>query len=217
MSELVTPSSDAEFQYAGPKHQADTALSGMWLFLVTELLFFGALFFLWMLLRRWHLAGFAAAAPDTDLLIGSVNTAVLVTTSVIYGWGVYEAKAGRNRQLLWACLAVAALGVVFLALKGLEWGEDLGKGKWPGLAFQATGPDVGGQHLFWLLYYAGTGLHGLHMLIGVGLVLWIAWRAHRNRFSAGYTTPVEAVGLYWSFVDLVWINLYPFIYLVDRR
>jgi len=217
VSELVAPSAHAEFQYSSAEHQSKTALAGMWLFLATELLFFGALFYLWMLLRRWHLAGFGKAAQDTDLLIGSINTVLLVTTSFVYAWGLQGAKAGRNRQVVRACLATGGIGVLFVGLKLFEWTEDVGKGAWPGHNFQATGPDIGGQHLFWLLYYAGTSLHLVHMVIGVALVTWIAWRAHRDQFSAGYYTPVEAVGLYWSFVDLVWINLYPFIYLVDRR
>ena len=188
----------------------------MWLFLATELLFFGALFYLWMLLRRWHVAGFHAAAQDTDLLIGSVNTAIIITTSMIYFWGVVQAKAGRNREVMLSALATGGLGLVFIALKLFEWSEDVAKGKWPGLEFQAHGPDIGGQHLSWLLYYAGTGLHVVHMTVGVALVGWIAWRAYRREFSAQYNYPVEAVGLYWSFVDIVWINLYPFIYVMDR-
>lgn len=216
MSEFVAPRAGAEFQYASAEHQSRTALSGMWLFLATELLFFGALFYLWMLLRRWHVAGFHAAAQDTDLLIGSVNTAIIITTSMIYFWGVVQAKAGRNRAVMLSALATGGLGLVFIALKLFEWSEDVGKGKWPGQDFSAQGPDIGGQHLFWLLYYAGTGLHVVHMTVGVALVGWIAWRAYRRRFSAEYSYPVEAVGLYWSFVDIVWLNLFPVIYVMDR-
>jgi cytochrome c oxidase subunit III len=217
VSELVAPSAHAEFQYPSAEHQAKTAIAGMWLFLATDLLFFGALFYLWMLLRRWHLDGFHKAAGDTDLLIGSVNTVLLVTTSFVYAWGLHGAKAGRNREVLRACLVTGGIGILFVGLKVFEWIEDVGKGAWPGQNFQGAGPDPGGQHLFWLLYYAGTSLHLVHMLIGIGLVFWIAWQAYRHRFSADNYTAVEGVGLYWSFVDLVWLNLYPFIYLVDRR
>lgn len=216
MAEFAAPRARAEFQYASAQHQSRTALSGMWLFLATELLFFGALFYLWMLLRRWHVSGFHAAAQDTDLLIGSVNTAIIVTTSMVYFWGVLQAQAGRNRAVMWSALATGGLGLAFIALKLLEWSEDVGKGKWPGRGFEARGPDIGGQHLSWLLYYAGTGLHVVHMTVGVALVGWIAWRAYRGEFSAGYCYPVVAVGLYWSFVDIVWLNLYPFIYVMDR-
>ncbi len=217
MSEMVAPSAHAEFQYSNPEHQSRTAISGMWLFLATELLFFAALFYMWMLLRRWHLAGFGVATRETDLLIGTVNSVLLITTSFVYFWGLLGAKQGRNRQLFWACLGTGGLGIAFVALKLLEWHEDFDNGKWPGLNFQATGPDVGGQHLFWILYYAGTSLHLVHMLIGIGLVAWVAWDAWRERFSGARHTRVEIVGLYWSLVELVWINLFPFIYLVARR
>lgn len=217
MSDLVAPAAHAEYQYPSAEHESKTAIAGMWLFLATELLFFGALFYLWILLRRWHLEGFRTAAPDTDLLIGSVNTVLLVTTSFVYAWGLQNAKSGRNRQVLWSCLATGGIGILFVSLKILEWSEDLGKGKWPGHNFQAAGPDIGGQHLFWLLYYAGTSLHLVHMVIGIGLVAWVARGAYADRFEPDDHTRVEAVGLYWSFVDLVWLNLYPFIYLVDRR
>ena len=217
MPEFVSPAAEAHFQYGSAEHQAKTSLAGMWLFLATELLFFGALFYLWLLLRFWHPDGFVAAAHDTDLLIGTINTVLLTTSSFLYWFALGEAKQGRGRQALIAIGITAAIGLAFLVLKGLEWGEDIGKGKLPGQSFVATGPDPGGQHLFWLLYYAGTGLHGLHMLAGLVLLAWIARRIWRDGIEARSATPVEAVGLYWSFVDVVWINLYPFIYILDRR
>ncbi|HYZ62734.1 MAG TPA: cytochrome c oxidase subunit 3, partial [Acetobacteraceae bacterium] len=142
---------------------------------------------------------------------------LLATTSFVYFWALQGARRGRNAQVFWGCVGTGGIGLAFLLLKLVEWGEDFGKGKWPGQGFQATGPDPGGQHLFWILYYVGTGLHAVHMLVGLFLIAWIAWRAWRERFSSFNYTAVEVVGLYWSFVDLVWINLYPFIYLVDRR
>ncbi|MDT7950014.1 MAG: cytochrome c oxidase subunit 3 [Acetobacteraceae bacterium] len=216
MSEFVAPRAHAEFQYASAEHQRDSALAGMWLFLATEILFFGALFYLWVLLRRWHPLGFHLATADTDLLIGSVNTVIISTAGMVFFWGVQQAKRGQNRPVLLAALASGGLGLVFIGLKLFEWSEDVGKGKWPGQVFQAHGDDIGGQHLFWLLYYAGTALHVVHMTIGVLLVAWIAWRARKGEFKPNFYYPVVAVGLYWSFVDVVWINLYPFIYLLGR-
>ncbi len=108
------------------------------------------------------------------------------------------------------------LGAIFLGLKGYEWKLDFDKSLFPGPDFSIAGPDRGGAQLFWSFYFVATGLHGIHMIIGIGLVGWIAWSAHRSRFSPGYHTPVEAVGLYWSFVDMVWLSLYPMIYLVHR-
>ena len=143
---------------------------------------------------------------------------MLVTTSFVYAFGLEGAKAGRNRRVLLVLPRDRRDGGRCSSGSRCSSGARMSaRASGPARTSTRDGPDVGGQHLFWLLYYAGTSLHLVHMVIGIGLVSWIAWRAHRLRFSPGYHTPVEAVGLYWSFVDLVWINLYPFIYLVDRR
>lgn len=217
VSEIVAPAAHAAFQFESRAHQSRTALAGMWLLLATELLFFGALFYLWLMLRHWHPVGFRAAAADTDLLIGSVNTVLLLSTSVLYWWALDSAKQGRNRDVLIALPSVAAIGALFVALKFYEWSEDVAKGAWPGENFRAPqAEDAGGAHLFWCLYYAGTALHVIHMLVGIGLVCWLAWRARRTPFRGDNATVVEVVGLYWSFVDLVWLNLFAFIYVLDR-
>lgn len=203
-----------EYQYAGIRHQTETALSGMWLFLITELLFFGALFLLYMIYRRFHPVGFAAASSHARLLIGTINTVLLVTSSAVFAFGFGRARLGDNRMLFRACVMTMVLGIAFLALKGYEWKLDFHDHLFPGPGFALTGQDAGGAQLFWSFYFIATGLHGIHMIVGVGLVAWIAWVARRFRFSPGYTAPVEVVGLYWSFVDMVWLCLYPMIYLV---
>ena len=205
-----------EFQYAGMAHQAETAMSGMWLFLVTEVLFFGGLFLLYMVYRAQHPVGFALASSHAELGIGTINTVILLTSSAVYSYGLGQAEKGDNRRLFWACLLVILLGVSFLALKGYEWKLDFDKNLFPGPSFSITGAEAGPAQLFWCFYFFATALHGIHMLFGVGFVSWIAWGARRVRFSPAYSTPVEVVGLYWSFVDMVWLVLYPLIYLVDR-
>ena len=205
-----------EFQYAGMEHQSDTALSGMWLFLVTELLFFGGLFFLYLIYRSANPAGVAEASRHAELLIGTINTALLLSSSAIFSHGLACAEQGRNSALFWACVLTALIGIAFLALKGYEWHDDLDKHLFPGPGFSITGPNAGTAQLFWCFYFVATGLHGLHLIIGIGLVAWIAWSARSGRYSPGYFTPVEAVGLYWSFVDMVWLVLYPTIYLAGR-
>ncbi len=202
-----------EFQYAGMEHQSGTALSGMWLFLATEVLFFGGLFLLYMVYRWQYPHGFAVASQRTEVVIGTVNTALLLTSSAVFAWGLGQVRQGRNRRLFWACVLVAALGLAFLALKGVEWTDDLHEHLFPGPGFAITGPDNGAAQLFWLFYFIATGLHGVHMIAGVGLVAWLGWTARQERYSAGYFTPAEVVGLYWSFVDMVWLCLYPLIYL----
>lgn len=216
MPELKAPAADAEFQYSSPEHQADTAIAGMWLFIADETLFFGGLIYVWLVNQWGHPEGYRRAAEHANFLIGSINTFVLVTASFAYAWALREVRAGRARRGWPALLVTAALGVVFILLKIQEWNLDLHDGLFPGTAFRYRGPDWGGMALFYSFYWLGTGLHGIHITVGVLLVLWMAWRVRRGDFSPSYTTPVEVVGLYWSFVDIVWLTLYPLIYVVGR-
>lgn len=205
-----------EFQYSGMRHQAEAAISGMWLFLATEALFFGGLFLLYAVYRFTDPAGIAEGSRHAELLIGTLNTLLLLTSSGVFAFGVGCAEQGRNRALYYAAVVTVLLGAAFLLLKGWEWKLDLDEHLFPGASFSVTGPHRGGAELFWSFYFIATGLHGIHMLVGIGLVTWIALSARSGRYSAAYFTPVEAVGLYWSFVDMVWICLYPVIYLAGR-
>jgi cytochrome c oxidase subunit 3 len=201
-------------QYETARHQADTALVGMWLFLASEVLFFGALFLTFAVCRLQHPLGFALAARHTNLAIGAVNTALLVTSSAVYAGLVLLAE--RRRAVLPALAVTAALGLAFLVLKGFEWRDDFAQHLFPGAGFGLAGQDAGGAQLFYAFYFVATGIHGLHMLGGLALLGWLAWRGRGGAFQAGWTTPVEVVGLYWSFVDLVWLILFPLIYLLGR-
>jgi cytochrome c oxidase subunit III len=207
-----------DFQYESPSHQAQTAIVGMWLFLATEVLFFGGLILCWIYSRHWNQVGFDAGARETTLWIGTLNTAILVTSSFVYAAGLAYIRAGNTRRLIQCCVLTLILGLAFLALKfGWEWREDIAKQLFPAAAlFKITGAEQGGARLFFIFYFIGTGLHGLHMVIGVGLLVWVIARARRGEFSPLYHTPVHAVGLYWSFVDIVWLTLYPLIYLIGR-
>ena len=204
------------FQYEDIEHQSDSALDGMWLFLAQEILFFGALFFAWLLNRHYHPLGYHRAAQQTDLLIGSINTVLLITSSATYALGLRFIQVGDRVRLFRFCAVTVLLGAVFLALKGLEWHEDLAKHMNPGLYFGLSGPDAGGAQLFWCFYWVATALHGVHMAVGIGLVLWLLAQIRKGAYSAAWHTPVEVVGIYWSFVDVIWLILYPLIYLVGR-
>ncbi len=188
----------------------------MWLFLASEMLFFGGLVFVWVVLRITHPEGVAFGTAHTNLTIGSINTALLVTSSLALTIGVLNARQDRGRAVAWACIAAAGLGVAFLAMKGLEWGLDLHEGLFPGPGFKPTGPNAAGAQLFFGLYFVATGLHGVHMLVGLGLLAWVARLSWRGPLPVRTVTAVEVVGLYWSFVDTVWLVLYPLIYLVAR-
>jgi len=204
------------FQYTSPAHEADTARAGIWLFLASEILFFGAIVYVWLVLRETHPRGVALGTAHTNLTLGSINTALLLTSSLVLTVGVMRARAGQGVAVSRCCLLAAGLGLSFLALKGLEWGLDLQEGLWPGAGFTPRGEDVDGARLFMSLYWVATALHGLHMMIGVGLLGWVNRLARRGPMTGRHVTAVEVVGLYWSFVDTVWLVMYPLIYLVAR-
>ena len=160
-------------------------------------------------------AGFAEAGKETKIVIGTVNTAVLLTSSATMAWAVHAAKTGHRRLLARLLAATAGLGIVFLALKGFEYSLEYKEKLVPGINFDLArhGPIA---ELFYFFYFTATGVHAVHLTIGVGIVCVMMVRAWRGAFSPLYHTPVEVTGLYWHFVDFVWIFLYPLIYLVGR-
>jgi cytochrome c oxidase subunit 3 len=215
MSAALTPH---DFQYSSASHQANTAVSGMWLFLASEMLFFGVLFLSWIFCRHWNLAGFDAGAQQTDLTLGTINTVLLLTSSLTYALGSRCIETNNVRGLRVLVAITGLLGLAFMGVKfGLEWHDDFDKGLFPGSQFAIQGTARAGAQLFFVFYFVSTALHGLHMTVGIGLLAWILRRGQRGDFSASYFTPVSVVGLYWSFVDMVWVVLYPLIYLVGRE
>ena len=121
-----------------------------------------------------------------------------------------------RKRLIQCCVITGLLGLAFLGLKGLEWHEDLAQHMSPGRYFGLSGADAGGAQLFWVFYWVATVLHGVHMAVGIGLLAWLLHGMRKGAYSAAWHTPVEVVGLYWSFVDVVWLILYPLIYLIGR-
>ena len=198
------------------RQQADTAALGIWVFLATEVLFFSGMLLAYTVLRHAYPEGFAEAGRDTKIVIGSVNTAVLLTSSATIAWAVHTAKLGHRKLLTILLVATAALGLVFVGLKGIEYAQEYAEHLVPGLDFSSDSPHAHAIELFYFLYFALTGIHAVHLSIGIVIVGIMAWRASRGAFGPGYYTPVEITGLYWHFVDLVWIFLYPLIYLNGR-
>ena len=206
-------------QYGSARHQAETAIVGMWLFLASEVLFFGGLLLAFFWVHHMHPAGFALAAGHANLLIGAVNTALLVSSSMVFTLGLVAHESGRTGRLVLACAATAVLGLGFIGLKGLEWGQDFAEGLWPGRGFALEGADAQGARLFFCLYFVATAVHALHMLVGIALVGRLGVRARRGVLGPDrtpWTAPVEVVGLYWSFVDIVWVVLFSVIYVLGR-
>jgi cytochrome c oxidase subunit 3 len=205
-----------EPQFGDLGQQRATALSGMWLFLATEVLFFGGMLTAYFLYRAANPEGFAGAGRDTELWIGAVNTAVLLTSSEFMAIAVNRVEHCHPRLLARMLGATAALGLVFMGFKALEYWLDYRHHLVPGLDFVGKGAHAHAQELFWILYFCLTGVHALHLTVGITLVLIFAVKARRGVFSRGYGAPIEVLGLYWHFVDIVWVFLYPLIYLTGR-
>lgn len=201
---------DAEQQYA-------SATLGMWLFLAQEVLFFGGLFTTYAVYAYVHGDAFEAASNHLDLTLGTINTVVLITSSLTMAMAVHSAQGGTRRAQIGWLLATMVLGAVFLGIKAIEYGHKFHEGLVPGALFTYTGPDAPQHELFLSLYFAMTGLHALHMVIGIGILTVLVVLAARRRFGPEYYTPVEMSGLYWHFVDLVWIFLFPLLYLIGRH
>jgi cytochrome c oxidase subunit III len=197
--------------------QRDAATLGMWLFLATEVLFFGGLFTAYMLYRIWYPETFGAASRTLDIWLGSVNTIVLITSSLTMALAVHAAATDERRKLMRWLVATMVLGAAFLAIKGVEYAHKFEEHHVPGFGFHFEGAAPERANLFFSLYFAMTGLHALHMIIGLGLLTVMLALAWRGRFSARWHTPIELSGLYWHFVDIVWIFLFPLLYLVDRH
>jgi cytochrome c oxidase subunit III len=198
------------------EQQRDASLLGMWTFLATEVLFFGGLFAAYLIYRAAYPAAFHAASHHLDIVLGTINTAVLLTSSLTAVLAVHNAQQERRTEPARLLLITLALGVVFLGIKGLEYVHKFEENLVPGAYFQWADPaERGPVHIFFVLYFVMTGLHALHMIIGIGVAAVMAWRTQRGRYVADYM-PVELFALYWHFVDIVWIFLFPLLYLVGR-
>jgi len=206
-----------EIQFANLEQQADTAQLGMWVFLVNETLFFGALIFTYFLYRTTYPHEFAAAAKDAVLWCGSVNLVILLTSSLTMVLAINAVAQSEQRKMIGWLIATAALGGAFLCIKGYEYYLDFQDKVVPAVNFVAKPGEGSVGELFWFFYWVATGLHAIHLTIGIGLVLYmLLWRVRRGELTAKYFAPLEVVGIYWSFVDTVWLFLYPCIYLVGR-
>jgi len=201
-------------QFEEMPQQKEAATLGMWAFLATEVLFFGAMFNSYITYRHAYPQAFAEASHHTIVLFGTLNTGILLTSSLTMALAVH---AARENNIKWAfrflvITILFALG--FLIVKGLEYHQDIEEHLWPGPHFRGDLPPQ--AQIFWILYWIMTGVHALHVTVGIGLLSTIAWMTSRRKFSGAYYTPVEMSGLYWHFVDIIWIFLYPLLYLIQR-
>ena len=203
-------------QFDDPVQQREAATLGMWVFLATEILFFGVLFASYTVCRVLYSQGFAVASRRTDMLLGTLETAVLLTSSCLIALGVRAIKLNQRAAAQVLLLATAALGLSFLVMHGFEYYREYVEHLVPGIDFMQQGPYARAIELFFCLYYFITGFHSLHVLIGVCVIATVAVRTRRGDYGAQRYTPPELTALYWHLVDIVWIFVYPLIYLVGR-
>ena len=198
--------------------QIEASTLGMWVFLVTEIMFFGGLFMCYLVYRTASPEGFAEASHHLDVTWGAVNTIVLIVSSLTMALAVRSAQtsAPPKTQALWIG-ATMVLGMMFLGVKAVEYYDKFKLHHVPGPNFQWEGKHAAAAEMFYSLYFCMTGLHALHMIIGLGIMTVIGVMALRQQFDEDYYTPVEVAGLYWHFVDIVWIFLFPLLYLIGRH
>jgi cytochrome c oxidase subunit III len=235
-------------QFQTLEQQKETAALGMWVFLVTEVLFFGGMFLTYTINRHAYGAAFGMGSNTLDIYLGGFNTVVLILSSLTMAMAVWSAQVGKKQLVTIFIVLTLLLGFTFLGVKVIEYKQKFDHHLIPGRNFdiayyvnnaqpktelereelqterrqlelaEKADPDINAHsQLYFSLYFGMTGLHALHMVVGAGLLLWLLKESLNGRFGPGYNTPVEVIGLYWHFVDIVWIYLFPLLYLIDRK
>ena len=228
-----------QHHFQNMEQQREAGTLGMWVFLVTEIMFFGGMFFAYTLYRTTYPAAFASASNHLDLTLGAVNTVVLILSSLTMALAVYSAQTGKRRNLIICLVLTIFLGLGFLGIKAVEYHDKYVDHLIPGqlipgnpfnphvqehgTAFDKhklhllSGATVRNVEMFYWIYFAMTGMHAVHMIIGVGIMLVLLYMSWKGRFGPEYHSPVEISGLYWHFVDIIWIFLFPLLYLLGRH
>ena len=210
------------------EQQREAGTLGMWVFLVTEIMFFGGMFLAYTLYRTQYPQAFASASNHLSWQLGALNTGVLIFSSFTMALAVYSAQTGKRRNQILCLGLTILLGLTFLAVKAIEYHDKyvdhLIPGRlFPGNPFNAAkvhllpGASPNNVEMFYWIYFAMTGMHAIHMIIGVGVLSVIMYFAARGRYGPEYHNPVEISGLYWHFVDIIWIFLFPLLYLLGRH
>jgi cytochrome c oxidase subunit 3 len=204
-------------QFDDLEQQKEVSNLGMWVFLATEVLFFGGLFLMYSIYRAWYADAFAAASRQLVLWAGTTNTVVLITSSLTMALAVRGAQTGERRAVMLFLALTMLLGTAFLGIKAFEYYTEFVEHHVPGPGFQFEGPHLAHAQLFFSLYFVMTGIHALHMIIGLGIMSVMLWWTWRGTITRDYSNPIEVSGLYWHFVDIVWIFLFPLLYLIGRH
>jgi len=215
-------------QFDTLEQQKDVSQFGMWVFLITEIMFFGGLFAAYLIYRNLYNPAFVIGSSSISIVWGAINTAVLICSSLTMAMSVHSAAVGARKLLMFFLVATLFLGTVFLCIKGKEYYDKWTEHHVPGANFDfnyeraekgevLAPPDVASQtSLFFSLYFAMTGMHALHMIIGVGILISLIVKVRQGAYPPHHYTMIENFGLYWHFVDIIWIFLFPLLYLVSR-
>ena len=227
MSDSQTAVHVLKHHFRDMEQQNETSSFGMWVFLVTEIMFFGGLFCAYLIYRVLYFDSFAAASSTIDVKWGAINTVVLICSSLTMALAVHAAQLGKRKVLVGFLIATIMLGGVFLGIKAKEYHDKFVEHHVPGPSFHfEVEPEMAEKfhaidpaktEIFFSLYFLMTGLHATHMVIGFGLLTWLVIAGSKGKYSPIYYSPVEMVGLYWHFVDIVWIWLFPLLYLISRH
>jgi len=202
-----------QHQFDSAEQQKDAATLGMWAFIAQEILFFGGLFVTYIVYRFTYPQAFHDGSHHLDITLGTINTAVLIGSSLTMALAVHAAQTSKKNNLVFFLVATLGLGSTFLGIKAIEYSHKFHEHHVPGLSFD--GPP--NMELFFSLYFAMTGLHAVHMIIGAAIIIVLIFQAQRGTYHSAYYTPVELFGLYWHFVDIIWIFLFPLLYLIGRH
>ncbi|AUX47405.1 cytochrome C oxidase subunit III [Sorangium cellulosum] len=212
--QVLSPDFHVAHHFDSADTQFDAGRMGVWLFLVTEILLFGGLFCAFAIFRTWFFDSFVEAHHHLDKVMGGVNTVVLICSSLTMALAVRSAQKSDQKTTTRLLVITLLCAAVFLVIKYFEYQHKFHDGLLPGKYFTAQGFTTTHAGIFFAIYFMMTGIHGLHVVIGMGLITWILLRNRRGEFSSRYYSPVEGVGLYWHLVDLIWIYLFPLLYLV---
>ncbi len=196
------------------EQQRESAKLGMWIFLLTEILLFGGLFCAYAIFRSWNPDMFYNAHKFLNVELGTINTIVLITSSLTIALAIHSIQLGKRKLSIGLLAMTLLLAAVFLVIKYFEYSHKFHMGQLPGKYYTFTGIKGDNPHIFFSVYFAMTGLHGLHVIAGMFAISWVMIKTIKNRFSPQYYTPMEMTGLYWHLVDLVWIFLFPLLYLI---
>lgn len=214
-SSSTTHSRFMQHHFVDAEQQFETAKMGMWIFLVTEILMFGGLFAAYIVFRLWYPDLFTQASAELNTLWGGVNTVVLIGSSLTVAMAIKSAQLNQKKNIAINLGITLALAAVFMVIKYFEWTHKFELGIFPGQFYDFGGIAHEKANVFFSLYYLMTGLHGIHVLIGMGIMSWLLWRSFKNHFDSEYYTPIEITGLYWHLVDIIWIFLFPLFYLIE--